>query len=141
MLKPETFESNQQFINAWNYFARACPKGEISEGDKLAITWSDTDNVFFNTVFLTQPVRDKAELEAKIKMACDYAKKRDRPWWMVVAEDWIPEFLLPQIDEIFARGGLDPLLKIAGMATEQLLPTTRSSKLNCVSVHNLDSTM
>jgi hypothetical protein len=87
MLKPETFESNQQFIHAWSYFARACPQGEIVKANELAIAWSDTDNVFFNTIFLTQPIQDKAELEAKIKMACDYAEKRDRPWWMVVAED------------------------------------------------------
>jgi GNAT superfamily N-acetyltransferase len=71
-------------------------------------------------------------------MAGDYAKKRDRPWWMVVAEDWIPELLRPQMDEIFARHELAPLLKIAGMTTEQMLPTTSSSELNCVSVHNLE---
>jgi hypothetical protein len=58
---------------------------------------------------------------------------------MVVAEDWVPESLLPNLDEIFARQGLVPLLRIAGMATEQLLPsTTYSSKLNCVSVNNLE---
>ncbi|MEN9518088.1 MAG: hypothetical protein RLZZ381_676 [Cyanobacteriota bacterium] len=71
MLKPETFCSNQQFINAWNYFASACPQGGIVEADKLAIAWNDPGNVFFNTIFLTQPIQDKAELEAKIKMACD----------------------------------------------------------------------
>jgi hypothetical protein len=53
MLKPETFESNQQFINAWSYFARTCPQGKIVEVDKLAIAWSDTDNVFFNTMFFS----------------------------------------------------------------------------------------
>jgi len=53
---------------------------------------------------------------------------------MIVAEDWIPEFLRPQIDEVFAGRGLVPLLTLTGMATEQLLPTTQSSKLNCVSV-------
>jgi len=94
--------------------------------------------LLFNAVFLTKPVYDEAELEAKIKVACDYAKKRNQPWWMVVAEDWVPEFLRPQSDEVFARQGLVPLLRMAGMATEQLLPTTHSSKLDCVSVSNLE---
>jgi len=57
---------------------------------------------------------------------------------MIVAEDWIPEFLRPQIDEVFAGRGLVPLLTLTGMATEQLLPTTQSSKLNCVSVNSLE---
>lgn len=138
MIKSKTFVSNQQFINAWSYFASACPKGEILEANELVVAWSGTDNVFINTVFLTKSVYDEAELEAKIKVACDYAKKRSQPWWMVVAEDWVPEFLLPQMDKVFARQGLVPSLRIAGMATEQLLPITHSSKLDCVSVNNLE---
>lgn len=50
----------------------------------------------------------------------------------------IPEFLRLQLDEVFARQGLVPLLRITGMATAQLLPTTHRSKLNCVSVNNLE---
>ncbi len=42
------------------------------------ITWSGTDSVLLNAVFLTKPVYDEAELGAKIKMTCDYAKKRNR---------------------------------------------------------------
>ncbi|MBW4528222.1 MAG: GNAT family N-acetyltransferase [Phormidium tanganyikae FI6-MK23] len=72
-------------------------------------------------------------------MACDYAKKRNQPWWIIVSEDSVPEFLSPQLDEVFARQGLVPLLRMAGMATEQLLLSTRhNSKLNCVSVNNLE---
>ncbi|MBD1889859.1 GNAT family N-acetyltransferase [Coleofasciculus sp. FACHB-SPT9] len=139
MLKSETFASNQQFINAWSYFASTCPEGEVLEANELVITWSGTDNFFINAVFFTESVRDEVELETKIKMAYDYAKKRNQPWWMIVAEDSIPEFLSPQLDEVFARQGLVPLLRMAGMATEQLLPSTRhSSKLNYVSVNNLE---
>ena len=138
MSKLDIFASNKQFINAWNSFASVCLKGEVLEANELVITWSGTDNFFINAVFLTKPVRDEAELETKIKVACDYAKKRNQPWWMVVAEDSVPEFLNPQLDEVFAGQGLVPLLRMAGMATEQLLPTTHSSKLNCVSVNNLE---
>ncbi|HEY9623951.1 MAG TPA: GNAT family N-acetyltransferase [Crinalium sp.] len=138
MLKSGTFESNQQFINAWSYIASACPKGEVLEADELAITWSGINSVLLNAIFLTKPIYDEAELEAKIKVACDSAKKRNQPWWMIVAENWIPESLRPQIDQIFARAGLVPLLTLTGMTTEQLLPTTRQSKLNCVPVNNLE---
>jgi GNAT superfamily N-acetyltransferase len=139
MSKLETFASNQQFINAWSYFASVCPKGEVLEANELVITWSGTENFFINAVFLVKPVYDEAELEAKIKVACDYAKKHNQPWWMIVAEDSVPEFLRQRLDEVFARLGLVPLLRMAGMATEQLLPsTTHNSKLNCVNVNNLE---
>ncbi|MBD1864950.1 MULTISPECIES: hypothetical protein [Trichocoleus] len=138
MLKSEIFASNQQFIDAWSYFTSTCPKGEVLEAYELVITWSGTDNFFINAIFLTKPVRDEAELETKIKVAVDYVKKRKQPWWMIVAEDSIPEFLSPQLDEVFARQGLVPLLRMTGMATEQLLPTRHHSKLNCVSVNNLE---
>ncbi|MBD2096143.1 hypothetical protein H6F90_13450 [Trichocoleus sp. FACHB-591] len=138
MSKSETFASNQQLTNAWSYFASTCPQGEVLEANELVITWSGTDNLFINAVFLTKPFRDEAELETKIKVACDYAKKRNQPWWMIVAEDSIPEFLSPQLDEVFARQGLAPLLRMTGIATQQLLPTTHHSKLNCVSVNNLE---
>ena len=98
MSKLDIFASNKQFINAWNSFASVCLKGEVLEANELVITWSGTDNFFINAVFLTKPVRDEAELETKIKVACDYAKKRNQPWWMVVAEDSVPEFLNPQLD-------------------------------------------
>ncbi|MBD1870973.1 hypothetical protein H6F95_27450 [Cyanobacteria bacterium FACHB-471] len=91
MLKSETFASNQQFINAWSYFASACPKGEVLEANELVITWSGTDNFFINAVFLTESVRDEAELETKIKVAVNYAKKRNQPWWMIVSEALLGE--------------------------------------------------
>ncbi|MBD2120419.1 hypothetical protein [Trichocoleus sp. FACHB-262] len=138
MLTSETFASNQQFINAWNYFASVCPQGKVLEANELVITWRGTENFFINAVFLTKPVRDEAELETKIKVAVDYAKKRNQPWWMIVAEDSIPEFLSPQLDEVFARQELVSLSRMTGMATDQLLPTTHHSQLNCVSVNNLE---
>ncbi len=140
MITLETFGSNQQFIHAWSYFASACPKGEILEADGLTIIWSGTDSVSRNAVFLTQPVHNEAELEAKIKMAFDYANQRNQPWWMIIAEDWIPELLRPQMDEVFARQELVPSVRLTGMATEQLLPsTTHHSKLDCVRVSNMET--
>lgn len=137
MLNTDVIVSNQQCINAWKHFITPCPNAEILETNGLVITWSGTDNALLNTVFLLNPVQDETELEAKIKVACDYAKKRNQRWWMVVAEDWMPESLRTQSDEVFSRQGLLPLLKIAGMATDQLRPPAHSSKLDCVSVSNL----
>jgi len=138
MLQPDVFVSNQMFINAWKYFVSPCPNGEVLEKNELAITWSGTDNVLLNAVFLSNPVQNEAELAAKIKVACDYAKKRNQRWWMVVAEDWVPESLHPHLNEVFSQQGLVPLLRIAGMATEQILSTPHKSKLSCAGVNDLE---
>jgi len=88
-----------------------------------------------NAVFLTKPVYDEVELETRIKWLVIMLKAQSA---LVDDRGWIPEFLRPQIDEVFAGRGLVPLLTLTGMATEQLLPTTQSSKLNCVSVNSLE---
>jgi len=49
----------------------ACPKGEIVEANELVITWSGTDSVMLNAVFLTKPVYDEVELETRIKKWLD----------------------------------------------------------------------
>jgi len=56
---------------------------------------------------------------------------------MIVAEDWIPEFLRPQIDEVFAGQGL-PYSRSLVWLLSNCFPTTQSSKLNCVSVNSLE---
>jgi len=66
MLKLETFISNQQFINAWLHCQRMSQRRNC-RSDELVITWSGTDSVMLNAVFLTKPVYDEVELETRIK--------------------------------------------------------------------------
>ncbi|MEN9869105.1 MAG: hypothetical protein RLZZ171_88 [Cyanobacteriota bacterium] len=62
MLKPEPFDSNQQFINAWSYFARACPQGEIIEADKKRDRLKWYRQCFFQYClsYSTRPRRSRA---------------------------------------------------------------------------------
>lgn len=74
MLKPETFVSNQQFINAWSYIASACLKGEILEANELVITWSGTDSVPFVNL-KSRYCRNKFAKTIRAKMVTAHSKK------------------------------------------------------------------
>ncbi|WP_414587722.1 GNAT family N-acetyltransferase [Scytonema sp. PCC 10023] len=140
MLNLEFIESNTQFIDTWKYFVSQCPRGEIFEIDGLAINWSNTANILFNVVFLSQPVQDEADLEAKIKLTYDYAGKYNQPWSMIICEDFLPESIRPHAPEIMSRHELVPLLKITGMAADKILPPVRPiPTLDCIRVGNLET--
>jgi ribosomal protein S18 acetylase RimI-like enzyme len=137
MLNSELIESNTQFIKTWNYFASQCPSGENLESGGLAIAWSNTANILINAIFVSNPIQDEADLEAQIKLACDYADKHSKPWCLMICEDWLPEAIRPQAPEILSRYELVPLIKLAGMAADKLLPPVRPlPTLDCVCVDN-----
>jgi len=140
MLNSEVNESNTQFIKSWQYFTRQFPRGENLEIEGLAITWSNTETTFLNTIFVANPIQDEADLEAKIKLARDYADKHNQPWWLAICEDWLPENIRPQAPEILSRYELVPFINLTGMAADRLLPPARLlTTLDCVSVNNLET--
>jgi len=56
---------------------------------------------------------------------------------MIVAEDWIPEFLRPQIDEVLDRGWF-PYSRSLVWLLSNCFRQHKASKLNCVSVNSLE---
>ncbi|MGB7444652.1 MAG: GNAT family N-acetyltransferase [Coleofasciculaceae cyanobacterium] len=139
MSQSEVIESNSQLIETWKYFTSHFPRVENREIDGLAITWSNTENILLNVIFVSKPVFNEADLEARITAARDYAQQHCKPWMMTVCDDWLGEQILPQATEIFARHELAPFINITGMAADELLPPTRSlANLDCFCVDNPD---
>ena len=140
MLNSEVIESNTQFIKSWKYFTTQLPRSENLEIGGLAINWGNTTTKFFNTIVVANPIQDEADLEAKIKLARDYADKHSNPWWLAICEDWLPETIRLQVPEILSRYGLVPLINLTGMAADRLLPPLKTiPTLDCVSVNNLET--
>ncbi|BAY50037.1 putative acetyltransferase (plasmid) [Scytonema sp. HK-05] len=140
MLNLEVIESNTQYIETWKYFVSQCPRGENFDIDGLAIIWSNIATIFLNVVFVSKPVQDEADLEAKIKLAYDYAGKYNQPWSIVICENFLPESIRPHAPEIMSRHELVPLLKITGMAADNILPPVRPiPSLDCIRVENLET--
>jgi ribosomal protein S18 acetylase RimI-like enzyme len=133
-------ESNWLFRNTWKYFASQCPRGEIHEREGLCIYWGNVDNVFFNSIFIANPIQDENDLEAKIQVACQYVREHNHPWWLVVCEDWLPGELRSHQEEIFFRHELKLLMKTTGMATDKLLPPVKIiPTLECVCIDNQET--
>ncbi len=133
-------ESNWQFRNTGKYLASQCPRGEIHEREGLCIYWGNVDNVFFNSIFISNPVQDEDDLEAKIQVACHYVREHSHPWVLVVCEDWLPGELRSHLEEIFSRHELKLLLKTTGMATDKLIPPVKPiPTLECVCVDNQET--
>lgn len=140
MLNLELIESNTQFTDTWKYFVTLCPKGEKFEIDGLAINWSNTANMIFNAIFVSKPVQDKADLEARIKQAYDYAGKYNQPWSMIICKDFLPESIRSHAPEIMSRNEFVPLFKLTGMAADKILPPVRPiPSLDCIRVENLET--
>jgi ribosomal protein S18 acetylase RimI-like enzyme len=140
MLNLEFIESNALFIDTWKYFVSQFPRGKKLDIDGLAINWSNTENIIFNTVFLSKPVQDEADLEAKIKLVYDYAGKYNQPWSMIICENFLPKVICPHVPEIISRYELVPLLNLTGMAADKILPPVRPiPTLDCTRVDNLET--
>jgi len=116
MNQSEIIESNSQVIETWKYFTSHFPSTENTEVDGLTITWSNTENILLNIIFVSKPVLNEADLETRIKAACDYAKQYGKPWMMVVCENWLGEQILPEASEIFARHELPLFTNFIGKA-------------------------
>lgn len=140
MSQSEVIESNSQLIETWKYFTNHFPSIENREFDGLTITWSNTENILLNIIFVSEPVLNEADLETRIKAARDYTKQHGKPWMMVVCEDWLGKQILPQASEIFALHELPPFTNFIGMAANELLPPKRPlTNLNCFPVDNLET--
>lgn len=140
MNQSEIIESNSQAIETWKYFTSHFPSTENTEVDGLTITWSNTENILLNIIFVSKPVLNEADLETRIKAACDYAKQHGKPWMMVVCENWLGEQILTQASEIFARHELPLFTNFIGMAANELLPPKRPlANLDCFPVNNLET--
>ena len=140
MNNPEIKELNLQFVKNWRYFASKCPRPEIAETEGLSITWGNVNNAFFNAIFLLNVPSDEAKLKSEIKLARSYAQKRSYPWWFIICTDLVPKEILSSLDKILTEQEFKPLMKLTGMATDKLLPLTKSNcSLNCQPIQNQET--
>lgn len=119
---PETLvtESHRQIQQAWDYFARALPAGEVIVHDGLLITDGRSPLPFMNAAFLTTPVTDIADLRARIDVASAHFRGHGVPWVFMPGEDLIAPDLLPALDEAASSAGLQFMMPMTGMVATAL---------------------
>jgi GNAT superfamily N-acetyltransferase len=123
MSTAEILESNTLFQEAWKFYARSCPKGDIVQTPEVLIAACHVPWSIMNLAFLPAPVGTEAELERALDAAAAYFTPRGLAWMFAAAWDWLPPPVRSRAAEVCAGRGLVLAMESVGMAAEQLAPS------------------
>lgn len=125
MTDPEAVASNRRFIQAWEFWAQRSKAGEISQLPGLTAPWWNTTWPMCNLMFLSEAVRDEADLDSRAQAAVAFAQGRDLGWLLFLCREMLPEGLNGSSPDILDRHGLSLVAEVTGMDAESLLPPRR----------------
>jgi ribosomal protein S18 acetylase RimI-like enzyme len=125
MSPEEIHESNTRFQDAWRFFARGSPTGEVLDPPGVSIASSNVPWAMLNAAFLPAPVDTEAALRHAATAAARYFTPRGQGWMLALCEDWVPPALRARAASLFAPLGLMPSVVATGMVAERLLPPAR----------------
>jgi hypothetical protein len=69
----ELVESLHQFITIWRLIGRPFPQVDATDRPGLAISWPNTRFPFYNSLFLTEQLRDARVLQDRVQEPAEYA--------------------------------------------------------------------
>ncbi|MBZ4416584.1 GNAT family N-acetyltransferase [Myxococcus sp. RHSTA-1-4] len=121
----EILESNVQFLNAWRFFARHSPTGEVLDLPDVHIASSNVSWMMLNVAFLRAPLKTEEELKRAAAAAAGYFAPRGNAWMLAVCEDWLAPELRPRAAELLAPYGLKTGMDTTGMVTDRLVEPVR----------------
>jgi GNAT superfamily N-acetyltransferase len=113
-------ESNRLFQHTWTYFAKHLPGGGATRLPGLLIANGRSALPFMNVALVTAPLVDEADLAARIAEAASAFRRHELHWLFVVSDHFVPEGLRPRLTEACTAAGLQPMMRMYGMATEAL---------------------
>jgi GNAT superfamily N-acetyltransferase len=129
MPESEIRESNEQYIASAAMFCTNFPWAEVVELPGLVAEWCNTALPFCNTIFLTKPVIDLADLRSRVAALAGYLARKEKPPLLCVCEKWIPEALRSDAGSLLGEIGLQAAMTITGMAASELPPPARTSSV------------
>jgi ribosomal protein S18 acetylase RimI-like enzyme len=69
-------------------------------------------------MFLSDVVRDAADLDNRITSALDYGSKSGFPWMFCLSNEWLPESLRASQSDALGRRGLQAAMALTGMVMD-----------------------
>lgn len=121
----ELEESNRQFIDVWQSLARVANAGQIEDRDGVSIAFSHVTMPLLNMAFLSSPVSDAADLEARIRIAAKVGRASGRMWMLTICHDWLSPDAHDRAAAILEASGLAPSSTVTGMVADDLAPPRR----------------
>ncbi|WP_225413587.1 GNAT family N-acetyltransferase [Stigmatella hybrida] len=125
MSTADVLESNTLFHEAWKFYARACPKGEIVQQPGVLIAACHVPWSIMNIAFQPEPEGTEAGLTGALDAAAGYFTPRGLAWMFALAWDWLPPPLRSRATGLCDQRGLALAMESVGMVAEQLAPPVR----------------
>jgi ribosomal protein S18 acetylase RimI-like enzyme len=118
----EVVESNRQLIGSALLICETFPGAEVVEMPGLIAACCDTETPFLNSVALSEPLTDEADLERRAAALAEYLRCKEKPPLFYVCREWVPDSLRDAADAAFGRVGLKASMTLTGMATDEFTP-------------------
>ncbi|MBV8587153.1 MAG: GNAT family N-acetyltransferase [Verrucomicrobia bacterium] len=120
----ELAESLHQFVTIWKLVGRPFPNVDQVDKLGLAITWPDTEFLFYNALFLTEQLTAAPLLEDRVQAAAAYMRSRSNTGILVVCLDNVSCAAKEAMPKILAQAKFVEAMPMTGM-TGDILPLAR----------------
>jgi GNAT superfamily N-acetyltransferase len=119
-LNPELVESLHQFITIWKLIGKPFPQVDGTDRPGLAVSWPNTRFPFYNSLFLTEQLRDAPVLRDIVQEAAAYMRARPYGGLFVLCLDTLSGSAKESLAAILAGEKFVQALPMIGMAGEIL---------------------
>src|SRR5215470_12295969 len=119
-MNPLARESLNQYLTMWKVFTEDRGNADPTEIPGLAMRWTDSRFGFWNNIFLVEENLNSSQLEARLRTASDYMRKRPVGGLVNIFAEQVDEATHRSLPEIAARAGLKISLNQHGMAGDIL---------------------
>jgi GNAT superfamily N-acetyltransferase len=120
MFDLEVTASNCQLIAFSKLIANDHTHSDQFDRNGLAVSWSHSDVVFSNGLFLSERVNGVEDLAQRFCEAADYMRSKTQAGLFFACEQLVVDVASPQWETTVARSGLVPLIEVFGMAGDFL---------------------
>ena len=115
MLQDPIVVSNNQFINFGKLLVSGRHGSDVFEKDGIATYWAESPSIFYNLLFLSEPISGRAMLDARLRAAADYMRSKKEQGLFLVSDDYLDADAQTQLGVALKQAGLVPAMDTTGM--------------------------
>lgn len=106
---------NNQFISFGKLLVAGRPGADVFEKDGIATYWAGCSSIFFNLLFLSEPVTGRTMLNQRLRVAADYMRTKTEPGLLFISDDYLHGEVLTATDGVLEETGLVSMIETTGM--------------------------
>jgi GNAT superfamily N-acetyltransferase len=114
-------ESVGLLVDTWKMLVERFPTGTVSHSDGVSAALGNVPLPFLNMCTHDSPIEDDEDLRRRLGLVLERTAQCSHPWLFALCEPWAPGNWQPVAEE----AGLEPALRLTGMATDRLKPPRR----------------